>query len=236
MWNESRLKPYEASPIPNEASSARALMPGTVARGDLQPNSPLASGLQNGRPVTQIPLQVTEAVVKRGQERFNIYCAPCHGRLGDGQGLVVKRGFPPPPDYNIQRLRDAPVGHFFDVQTNGYGIMYSYANRVPVPDRWAIAAYIRVLQKARPGVPVDVNLPIRVRARQRSGVPTPRQEQSGEEGQVPPGGSGTQPGQPGGSGVPGGGGATQPGGGGATTPGGAGTTETAPPPGPGAGG
>src|SRR5262250_2365434 len=85
----------------------------------------------------------------RGQERFNIYCSPCHSRTGDGNGMIVQRGFPAPPSYHIDRLRQAPVGHFFDVITQGYGIMYSYAQRVEPADRWAIAAYIRVLQKSR---------------------------------------------------------------------------------------
>src|SRR5579875_3361481 len=92
---------------------------------------------------------VTLALLQRGQERFRIYCTPCHSELGDGNGMIVQRGFPHPPDYTEQRLLDAPVQHFFDVITNGYGVMYSYADRVPVSDRWAIAAYIRALQLSR---------------------------------------------------------------------------------------
>ena len=85
-------------------------------------------------------------MLERGQERFDIYCSPCHGRTGEGNGMIVQRGFPAPPSYHIERLRKAPVGHFFDVITQGYGVMYSYAQRVEPEDRWAIAAYIRALQ------------------------------------------------------------------------------------------
>jgi mono/diheme cytochrome c family protein len=115
----------------------------------------LYTGRSGGVLVSQFPLTVNDRVLKRGQERFNVFCSPCHSRLGDGKGMIVKRGFTQPPDYAIARLRGAPVGHFFDVMTNGYGAMYSYASRVSPEDRWAIAAYIRVLQKARPVVPTD---------------------------------------------------------------------------------
>jgi mono/diheme cytochrome c family protein len=92
------------------------------------------------------PPPVTLALLERGQGRFRIYCTPCHSELGDGRGMVVRRGFPAPPSYHIDRLRAAPVEHFYDVITHGYGAMYSYANRVQPADRWAIAAYIRALQ------------------------------------------------------------------------------------------
>lgn len=92
------------------------------------------------------PPPVTLALLERGQQRFRIYCTPCHSELGDGHGMIVQRGFPPPPSYHIDRLRAAPVEHFYDVITHGYGAMYSYANRVQPDDRWAIAAYIRALQ------------------------------------------------------------------------------------------
>ncbi len=95
------------------------------------------------------PPPVTLALLERGQERFRIYCTPCHSELGDGRGMIVQRGFPAPPSYHIDRLRQAPVQHFYDVITNGYGAMYSYANRVQPADRWAIAAYIRALQRSQ---------------------------------------------------------------------------------------
>lgn len=93
--------------------------------------------------------EISIALLERGHERYTIYCAPCHGPSGDGKGMIVQRGFPPPPSYHIQRLRDAPPQHFFDVITKGFGAMYSYAERVPPADRWAIAAYIRALQRSQ---------------------------------------------------------------------------------------
>jgi mono/diheme cytochrome c family protein len=102
------------------------------------------------------PPPVTLALLQRGQQRFRIYCTPCHSELGDGHGMIVQRGFPPPPDYTIPRLMNAPVQHFYDVMTNGYGAMYSFADRVQPTDRWAIAAYIRALQLARHATPGDV--------------------------------------------------------------------------------
>lgn len=101
---------------------------------------------------------VTSALLKRGQERFHIYCAPCHSELGDGDGMIVQRGFPPPPSFHEQRLRDAPVQHFYDVITNGYGVMYSYAARAQPADRWAIAAYIRALQLSQNASAADLEV------------------------------------------------------------------------------
>ena len=172
MWNESRLKPMEESPIPGEFSVARPPAPGSVARGQLAAYDPIQTGRAGGRLLTESPVPVTKAMLERGQERYNAYCAPCHSRTGDGEGMIVKRGFPHPPDYAIPRLRRAPVGHFFDVITNGYGVMYSYAPSVPPTDRWAIAAYIRVLQAARPVVNEDKYLEERERARE-SGIRDP---------------------------------------------------------------
>lgn len=166
MWNQSRIKPLGESPIPGEQSSSRPLVAGTVARGELPPDSPFRTGRSGGALVTQIPVTVTPKLLARGQERFDIYCSPCHSRLGDGNGMIVARGFPHPPDYKIARLRNAPVGHFFDVMTNGYGAMYSYASRVAPEDRWAIAAYIRLLQGIhRPVVPENQYQEERIRAR-----------------------------------------------------------------------
>jgi mono/diheme cytochrome c family protein len=102
-------------------------------------------------------------MIERGQQRYNIYCSPCHSRTGDGRGMIVQRGFPPPPSFHDQRLRDAPAGHFFNVITKGYGAMYSYASRIPVDDRWAIVAYIRALQLSQHATIDDV--PAKERAR-----------------------------------------------------------------------
>lgn len=146
MNDEPRYKPLAASDFFADGQSARPEVPGTVAHGHLHLDSAFDTGRQNGELVTTFPITITRAVIARGQERFNIYCSPCHGRLGNGDGMVVERGFRAPPSYHIDRLREAPVGHFFDVMTNGYGAMVSYASRVPPEDRWAIAAYIRALQ------------------------------------------------------------------------------------------
>ncbi len=106
--------------------------------------------------VAAVPPPRTLALLRRGREAFEIFCAPCHGPDGDGRGIIVRRGFPAPPSYHEPRLRDAPDGHFFDVITNGYGVMYDYANRVGPDDRWAIIAYIRALQLSRHATLADV--------------------------------------------------------------------------------
>jgi mono/diheme cytochrome c family protein len=127
-------------------SEARPLPPHTVARGNLRADDAFYTGMIGTNLVTTFPFPVTRAVLERGRQRFEINCVPCHGETGEGNGIVVQRGFPAPPSYHIERLRAAPVGHFFDVMTRGYGVMYSYATRVTPEDRWAIAAYIRALQ------------------------------------------------------------------------------------------
>lgn len=106
------------------------------------------------KPETAAP--VTLELLQRGQERFRIYCTPCHSETGDGRGMIVQRGFPPPPSYHTERLRNVPIQHFYDVITNGYGAMYPFADRVPPADRWAIAAYIRALQRSQNGTLNDV--------------------------------------------------------------------------------
>lgn len=185
MWNESRLKPYEPGQGLGNVGARRDIPAGTVAQGDLVAQT--ARGADN-KLVTQFPFPITKAVLERGQERYNVYCAPCHGLLGNGEGVVAKRGFPHPPDYALKRLREAPVGHFYEVITYGYGIMYPYADRVPSNDRWAIAAYIRALQAARKEVvPQDQWLTERVRARElgvprRGGTMTPTESPAGEGG------------------------------------------------------
>lgn len=136
--------------------ASRPLPAHTVARGQLNADAFLYTGKIGTNLVTTFPFPITREVLLRGRERFEIYCAVCHDRTGEGRGMIVQRGFPAPPAYSIERLRQAPVGHFFDVITQGYGVMYSYADRVSVNDRWAIAAWIRVLQTSRAGSVSDV--------------------------------------------------------------------------------
>jgi mono/diheme cytochrome c family protein len=166
MWDGARLKPYEESNWGAPVQANRAIPPGAVARGQVWEGDQLYTGRVNIRLVTTSPVEVTPDLLQRGQERFTVYCSPCHGRLGDGRGMAVQRGFPHPPDYALPRLRQAALGHFYDVITNGYGVMYSYADRVPVSDRWAIASYLRVLQKQRPVVTDDPYEAERIRARE----------------------------------------------------------------------
>jgi hypothetical protein len=151
MYDQPRYEPFEASDFFLDGSSARPLIAGTVPRVDARERGADSSTLfLTGKKASvlaeSIPFPVDRVVLERGQERFRIFCTPCHGELGDGKGVVVRRGFNPPPSYHSDELRKQPVGHFFDVMTRGFGTMYSYAARVPPRDRWAIAAYIRALQ------------------------------------------------------------------------------------------
>ena len=156
MHVQPRYQPLDSSNFFSDGRSARPQVPGTVARGELRINEALYAGKVNGVPVDSFPFPITRQDLERGRERYNIYCSPCHDYTGNGHGMIVQRGFPPPPSYHIDRLRNAPVGHFFDVMTNGYGTMYSYADRVSVQDRWRIAAYIRALQMSQHATLDDV--------------------------------------------------------------------------------
>jgi REP element-mobilizing transposase RayT/mono/diheme cytochrome c family protein len=146
MMNQPKAKPLSESDFFSNQANARPIPPHTIERGDARENTAFYTGLTNGTYVTQLPVKLTPELLTRGRERFNAMCAECHDRTGTGSGMVVQRGFPQPPSYHVPRLRNAPIGHFFDVITNGYGVMYSYATRVETEDRWAIAAYIRALQ------------------------------------------------------------------------------------------
>ena len=149
MHNQPRYKAFAATTFFGDGRSARPTIADTVARGQLRVDQARYTGKENGKDIDYFPIQITRADVERGHERFNIFCSPCHGRLGDGHGMIVTRGLRQPPSYHDERLRNAPIGHFFDVMTNGYGAMYSYASRVPVDDRWRIASYIRALQMSQ---------------------------------------------------------------------------------------
>lgn len=157
MQDQPKFIPLRPNPMFEDNGSARTLVDGTVprapARASFRPSwlqntekeNPFLR-LSDPSKVTEAPFPLTEQLLDRGQERFNINCAPCHGRVGDGRGMVVQRGFRQPPSYHIDRLREAPLGHFYDVMTNGFGAMSSYSDQVAPSDRWAIAVYIRALQ------------------------------------------------------------------------------------------
>ena len=172
MQDQPRYKYYKESDFFADKRASRDLVPNTVPRGWLHANKAFYTGkIDNPNPNVQVqtttdasgntlvasfpndidyfPVPVTEELIDRGQNRFNIYCIVCHGPTGSADGMVVRRGFPKPPTYHDDRLRNAPVGHFFDVMTNGWGKMNSYAAQVSPADRWAIAAYIRTLQIAQ---------------------------------------------------------------------------------------
>lgn len=146
MHLQPKYLPYEPSNFFPDGRSERQPVDGTVARGQLRTDELFYTGKINGVEADQFPFSITRGDLERGRERFNIYCTPCHDYTGTGNGMIVQRGFPQPPSYHIQRLREAPVGHFYGVITDGFGAMYSYAARIEPADRWRIAAYIRVLQ------------------------------------------------------------------------------------------
>jgi mono/diheme cytochrome c family protein len=160
MADQPRYEPLESSTFFANGMASRPLVKGTVARGHLRVDAEYFEGTADGKPITTFPLQTVaeamelsgdnsqliEKILARGQERFSIFCSPCHGLAGEGDGMVVKRGFPAPPSFHTERLRDAPVGHVFDVATRGFGRMPSYASQIPTADRWSIVAYVRALQ------------------------------------------------------------------------------------------
>ena len=171
MQDQPRYKPFKQSDFFADEKAMRDLPEGTVARGylredkalyqgkkDLPPNAPVApvqtaTDASGNTVITtfpdaveDFPVPVTKELIDRGEQRYKIFCIVCHGPVGNGDGMIVRRGFSKPPTYNDDRLRNAPVGHFYDVITNGYGKMNSYASQIPVADRWAIVSYIRTLQ------------------------------------------------------------------------------------------
>ena len=158
LWNQDRYEPLEsgASVFGQGESSARMLVEGTVPYEGAKLDKAYYRGRNtNGELLTALPEQMmlSRELLKRGQERYGIYCSPCHGDQGAGDGMIVQRGFVPPTNFSNPRLLDSPVGYYFEVMTNGFGRMYSYASRIPVEDRWAIAAYVRVLQLSQNATP-----------------------------------------------------------------------------------
>ncbi|MGI8908384.1 MAG: c-type cytochrome [Candidatus Sumerlaeaceae bacterium] len=145
MAYQPSYKPQDGSELFADGRAARPVVANTVYRGNLREDDALWTGKVNGKEVEKFPISITQEVIERGQQRFNIYCQPCHGRLGDGNGMVVQRGVSRPPSYTDDRLLTAPAGHIFDVITNGWGRMYPY-DHISVRDRWAIVSYVKALQ------------------------------------------------------------------------------------------
>lgn len=146
MADQPRYDPLEPSSFFADGQSARPLVAGTVARGELRDDDHFYNGTTGGAPAKVFPFPVTIEVLQRGRERYDIYCSPCHARTGNGDGMIVQRGFTRPPSLHVQRMRDAPPGHVFNVITRGLGAMPDYRHQIMAYDRWAIAAYIRALQ------------------------------------------------------------------------------------------
>jgi len=156
MHDQPKYIPLRESAFFGDDRSARPIVEGTVARGHLHEDTLFYTGKVAGKDAEVFPIPITAPVLARGRERFDIYCSPCHGRTGLGDGMVVRRGFRRPPSFHQDRLRDAPVGHFFDVITNGFGAMPDYAAQVRPEDRWAIIAYLRALQLSEHATQADV--------------------------------------------------------------------------------
>ena len=157
MHVQPRQNPLSRSDFFSDQRSARPPVEGTVARGQLYEDSYFYTGKVGANPGDAMPFPVTKEVLERGRERYNIYCAPCHSRVGDGNGFIPSRGFPrKPPSYHIERLQKAPLGYFYDVISNGFGIMPDYAAQIPPRDRWNIVAYIRALQLSQNATTADV--------------------------------------------------------------------------------
>ncbi|HEY3578939.1 MAG TPA: cytochrome c [Pyrinomonadaceae bacterium] len=178
MQDQPKMKPYRSTSFFGDGLAMRQPVPGTIPRGYLRsdpvlftgkkeksaqsaPSPSSASGNQNpyGDDTDTFPFPITEETMQRGRERFEIFCSACHGLSGHGDGMIVRRGYRKAANFHEDRLRQAPVGHFFDVITNGWGAMPSYAPQVPVQDRWAIIAYIRALQTAEPKEPFNAPIP-----------------------------------------------------------------------------
>lgn len=157
MRHQPVVKPLEPSDFFQDGQSSRPLITEAVARGNLKLDKHLYEGKnEDDTPVDTFPFEITREVLERGRQRYDIYCSPCHGRVGNGQGMIVQRGFKAPPSFHIERLRQAPAGYYYDVVTNGFGVMYNYASRISPEDRWAIIAYIRALQLSQNATLDDV--------------------------------------------------------------------------------
>jgi cytochrome c553 len=156
MQDEPKFFPQRSTTFYPDGRSVRPQVEGTVARGQLHEDTYFYTGMVAGKEGDLMPFPVTMEVLQRGQERFNVYCSACHSRVGNGEGMIVDRGYKPAGNFHDTRLMAAPLGHFFNVMSNGYGAMPDYAAQLTPADRWAVAAYIRALQLSQAAKPTDV--------------------------------------------------------------------------------
>jgi mono/diheme cytochrome c family protein len=156
MHDQPRYKPLARSEFFGDERSARPRVPGTVARGHLPGDEALETGKVGTAFVTAVPMAIDMKLLERGRQRYGIYCTPCHGRVGRGDGMIVRRGYRQPPSFHIDRLRAQPAGYFYDVMTAGFGAMPDYADKLSVADRWAVVAYVRALQLSQNATVADV--------------------------------------------------------------------------------
>ena len=156
MQDQPRYEVNSPSAFFPDGRADRPLVKGVVSHGSVHDDPAFDLGTKDGAPIEQLPLPTTRDLLARGRERYDIYCSPCHSRVGDGNGMIVQRGYKRPPSFHIERLRSAPAGYFFDAITHGFGVMPSYAAQVPVADRWAIVAYVRALQLSEHATIADV--------------------------------------------------------------------------------
>jgi mono/diheme cytochrome c family protein len=156
MHDQPKIKAYREAEFFPDSRGGRPIPEGTIPRGFLQDDEHLYTGKVNGQFTDEFPFQVTRDVLERGRDRFAIYCTPCHGQTGMGNGMVVQRGFRPPPTFHSDQIRKQTVGYWFDVMTNGFGAMPDYRAQVSPEDRWAVAAYIRALQLSQHATTADV--------------------------------------------------------------------------------
>jgi mono/diheme cytochrome c family protein len=156
MHDQPKFFPQRGTSFYADGRSARPQVENTVARNQLHQDAYFFTGLQDGKEGDGLPIPLTAEVMQRGQERYNIYCTPCHSRVGNGAGMIVQRGYRPAGDFHTDRLRNAPLGHFFNVMTNGFGAMPDYAAQLTPEDRWAVAAYVRALQLSQNAKQADV--------------------------------------------------------------------------------
>lgn len=200
MYDQPRYEPHEVTGFFDNGTMNRSLVPGTVARLSPldEPRDYTYAAFETGRLtpegtgevrvqfVDELPFKLTKAVLEKGRERFTVFCVPCHSPLGDGRGLVVQRGFSPPPSFHDPEIKAKPLGHYFDVITNGHGAMYSYAARIPPKDRWCIAAYIRALQLSQDApldtLPAEDKMKMEEMEKAQLKKPAPKPSGHGHEG------------------------------------------------------